>query len=51
MYKVVVEMDDGFVYETTVSTEFWFGVLYESLENNDRVIHYTVYTLDRGEHQ
>lgn len=40
-FHVIIEYNNGKVYEQTVSNDFWHDVLYPSLEKNDDVIHYT----------
>lgn len=45
-FEVVVEYIDGEVVDMFVSKEHWFNRLYDQLENDDTVIHYTVDTIE-----
>lgn len=45
-FEVVIEYVDGEVVDMFVSKSFWFERLYDQLENDDTVLHYTVDTIE-----
>ena len=43
--NVIIELKNGEVLQREYPEDVWFGIVYETLENSDNVVHYTAQTI------